>query len=244
MLVMFLSVALLGGCASRSWNGKVRMWGTLRGVLHDGDTTSKVRLSEATNPHSVGIGAPEGLDGEIVVLDGETWVAEAGEHDEAVTRHPAPPDTKATFLAMATVPRWVELRTDGRLSLDGLAKEVRAAAERNGLDTKAAFPFVVEGRFSTIKLHILNGRCPFAQPRATDYAAHEPVRVQADDARGVLVGFYYDGKPGVLTHAGKTLHVHAILKDGQHTMGHVEAVSVEAGAVIRVPAIHRRRVRS
>ena len=38
MLAMFFSVALLGGCVSRPWDGKVRMWGTLRGVLHDGDT--------------------------------------------------------------------------------------------------------------------------------------------------------------------------------------------------------------
>jgi len=237
MLAMFLSVALMDGCASRSWNGKVQMWGTLRGVLHDGDTAGKVRLLDATKPHSVGIGAPEGLAGEIVVLDGETWVAQADARGRAETHHPAPSDATATFLAMASVPRWVDLHTDGRLSLDGIEHSVRAAAEKNGLDTKAPFPFVVEGRFSTVKLHILNGRCPFAQPKATDYAAHEPVRVQADSARGVLVGFYYDGKPGLLTHAGKKLHVHAVLQDERHTVGHVEAVSVEAGAVIRVPAI-------
>ncbi len=237
LLAMFLSIALLGGCASRSWNGKVRMWGTLRGVLHDGDTSGKVRLSEATKPHSVGIGAPEGLAGEIVVLDGETWVAQADTTGRAETHHPAPADAMATFLAMATIPRWVDSRTNDRLSLDGLEQSVRAAAEKNGIDMKAPFPFVVEGRFSNIKLHILNGRCPFAQSQPEDDPSHDPVRVQADGERGVLVGFYYDGKPGVLTHAGKKLHVHAILQDGQHTVGHVEAVSVEPGAVIRVPAI-------
>ncbi|MFQ5463804.1 MAG: hypothetical protein ACE5E5_14400 [Phycisphaerae bacterium] len=56
-------------------------------------------------------------------------------------------------------------------------------------------------------------------------------------AEGVLVGFYYDGKPGVLTHAGKKLHVHAVLQDEHHTVGHVEAVSVEPGAVIRLPSM-------
>jgi len=237
ILAMSLSVALLGGCAARSWNGKVRMWGTLRGVLHDGDTSGKVRLSEATKPHSVGIGAPEGLAGEIVVLDGETWVAQADATGRAETHHPAPTDAMATFLAMATVPRWVDSRADGRFSLDGLEQAVRAAAEENGLDTKAPFPFVVKGRFSKIKLHILNGRCPFAPSQPDDDPAHDPVRVQADATLGVLVGFYYDGSPGVLTHAGKKLHVHAVLQDEHHTVGHVEAVSVEAGAVIRVPAI-------
>jgi len=237
MLAVFLSVALMGGCVSRSWNGKVRMWGTLRGVLHDGDTSGKVRLSEATKPHSVGIGAPEGLAGEIVVLNGETWVGQADANGRAETRYPAPPDAMATFLAMATVPRWVDSLTDGRLSLDGLEHSVRAAAEKNGLDTKAPFPFVVKGRFSSVKLHILNGRCPFAPSQPDDDPTHDPIRVQTDATQGVLVGFYYDGKPGVLTHAGKKLHVHAVLQDEHHTVGHVEAVSVEAGAVIRVPAI-------
>ncbi len=237
-LVAFLSVALLGGCASHSWNGKVRTWGTLRGVLRDGDTSGKVRLSEATGPHSVGIGAPEGLAGEIVVLDGETWVAQADSAARAETLHPAPPDATATFLVMATVPRWVDLRTDGRLSLDELEQFVGVAAENNGLDTKAPFPFLVEGRFSTIKLHILNGRCPFAPPNSDDEPGHDPVRVRADGKQGVLVGFYYDGPPGILTHAGKKLHVHALLKDDRRTVGHVEVVSVDAGAVIRVPAIH------
>lgn len=237
ILAMSLSAALLGGCASPSWNGKVRMWGTLRGVLRDGDTSAKVRLSEATGRYAVGIGAPAGLAGEIVVIDGETWVAQADAQGRAETHHPAPADATATFLAMATVPRWIALRTDGGLSLDGLEQSVRAAAEDNGLDPKAPFPFIVEGRFSTVKLHILNGRCPFAQPRAADYPGHEPIRVQSNTVRGVLVGFYYDGPPGVLTHAGKKLHVHAVLQDEKHTVGHVEAVSVEAGAVIRVPAI-------
>jgi len=237
LLAMFLSVALLGGCAPHSWNGKVRMWGTLRGVLNDGDTSGKVRLSVATKPHSVGIGAPEGLAGEIVVLNGETWVGQAGAHGRAETHHPASPDATATFLAMATVPRWVDLHTDGRLSLDGLEQSVRAAAEKNGLDTKAPFPFVVKGRFSSVKLHILNGRCPFAASQPDDDPTHDPVRVQADATQGVLVGFYYGGSPGVLTHAGKKLHVHAVLQDEHRTVGHVEAVSVEAGATIRVPAI-------
>ena len=199
-------------------------------------TRRVVRLSEATTPHSVGIGAPEGLAGEIVVLDGETWVAHADAHGQAETHHPASPDAMATFLAIATVPRWVDSHTEGRLSLDGLEQSVRAAAERNGIDTKAPFPFVVKGRFSSVNLHILNGRCPFAASQPDD-AAHDPVRVQADSARGVLVGFYYDGSPGVLTHAGKKLHVHAVLQDEHHTVGHVEAVSIGAGAAIRVPAI-------
>lgn len=237
MLAVLLAVVLPSGCASRAWNGEIQTWGTLRGVLRDGDTAGKVSLSQVSKPDSVGIGAPEGLAGEIVVLGGDTWVSRAGPSGLAETQHPAPLDMKATFLAMATVARWAESRTHAAQSLGGLATAVRTAAEKNGVDTTAPFPFVVEGGFATIKLHVLNGRCPFARPRAADYATHKPIRVHADSTRGVLVGFYSDGPPGVLTHAGKKVHVHAVLNDEHQTVGHVEAVSVDPGAVIRVPAV-------
>lgn len=237
VLAMSLSVASLCGCVSRSWNGEVEMWGTLRGVLRDGDTAGKIRLSEATRPHCVGIGAPEGLAGEIVVIDGESWVAKADPQGRMETQHPAAPETMATFLAVATVPMWFDQPTKIELSLDELEEAVRVAAENSGLDTTSPFPFIVEGRFTAINLHILNGRCPFAQPNGDDDPAHDPIRIQTNDAQGVLVGFFHDGPPGILTHAGTKLHVHALLKDEQHTVGHVDALSVAAGAVIRVPAI-------
>ena len=237
-LITCVLVGLLAGCASRTWNGNVQMWGTLRGVLHDGDTSRKTRLEQVAGPHSVGIGAPERLAGEIVVLDGKTWVSQADGQDGVRTHHPAAPDTMATFLAMATVPRWIHERTSARLSLGQLEQSVRIAAAKNGLDPASPFPFLVEGRFSKIELHVLNGRCPFAQPQVDDDLAHDPIRIRTDGVRGILVGFYSEGPPGTLTHAGTCVHVHAVLQDDRHTAGHVDAVTVEPGAAIGLPVIH------
>lgn len=237
-LITCVLVGLLAGCASRTWNGDVQMWGTLRGVLHDGDTSGRIRLEEVAGPHCVGIGAPEHLVGEIVVLDGKTWVAQTDGQGVMRTHHPAAPNTMATFLATATVPLWIRERTNARLSLGQLEQSVRAAAAKNGLNPATPFPFVVEGRFSTIELHVLNGRCPFAQPEVDDDPAHDPIRIRVNGVRGILVGFYSEGPPGILTHAGTRVHVHAVLQDDRHTAGHVDAVTVEPGAAIGLPAIH------
>jgi len=239
ILITCALASVMGGCVGGTWDGNVQMWGTLRGVLHDGDTSAKVRLKDVAGPHCVGIGAPEGLAGEIVVLDGKTWVAQADGQGSTRTQHPAAPEATATFLAMATVPRWVNQHTNERLSLGELEQSVRAAAAAaNGLDPASPFPFLVEGHFSTIELHVLNGRCPFAQPKVDDDPTHDPIRTRTGGVKGILVGFYSDGPPGTLTHSGTHVHIHALLQDERHTMGHVDTVTVEPGAEIRIPAIH------
>ncbi|RMF84196.1 MAG: hypothetical protein D6744_03520 [Planctomycetota bacterium] len=232
--VVLSLVCILGGCASPSWNGQVHRWGTLRGVLRDGDTGGKVRLGDAVEPDCVGIGALEGLAGEIGIVDGKLWVARA---DDEAAADSADSDAMATFLATATVPRWVRQETHERLSLAQLEKVVHAAAMEHGLDTSAPFPILIEGRFSTVNLHVLNGRCPFKQPPDPSDDAHDPVRYEQDTARGVLVGFYNEGPSGILTHANTKLHLHAVLRDAPPPVGHVDALTIDPGAEIRIPAV-------
>lgn len=236
ILITSALAPVLGGCASGTWNGNVQTWGTLRGVLHDGDTSGKVRLEDVAGPHGVGIGAPEGLAGEIVVLDGKTWVTRADGRGGTQTQHPAPPNATAAFLVIATVPRWVDQRTDNRRSLSELEQAVRDAATTIGLNPASPFPFLVEGRFSTIEMHVLNGQCPFTQSKGNDDPTHDPIRTRTDDVKGVLVGFYSDGPPGTLTHAGTRVHIHALVQGERQVVGHVDAVTVEPGAEIRLPA--------
>jgi len=231
-----LGVAVFGGCASPHWDGGIRRWGTLRGVLRDGDTSAKVRLSEACVKHCYGIGAPVGLSGEIAILDGKIFVSRTS----LPGKQPADDrddDVMATFLATATVPRWVKQETVRDLTMPELAQTVRGMAARQGIDPSRPFPFLVEGSYSTIRMHVLNGRCPFAAvPKPTD-KAQDPLRYEKRTVPGRLVGFYDEGPPGILKHAGTRMHVHAVLRGGHPAVAHVDAVSVEAGAVIFVPAV-------
>lgn len=207
-------------------------------MLRNGDTTAKARPSDVVGPHRMGIGAPTGLAGEIVVLDGETWVSQPDAQRGHTTRHPAPAGTTATFLALATVPGWADRRTTQRLTLPELERVVRAAAVKAGPAPGPPLPFLIDGRFLNIRLHILNGRCPFAHDRVVNDPSHDPVRLQAPKVGGVLVGFYNDHAPGSITHAGTHVHIHALLRDAATTVGHVDAVTVEPGAVIRLPVLH------
>ena len=52
-----------------------------------------------------------------------------------------------------------------------------------------------------------------------------------------LVGFYSRMHGGVFTHRGEPLHLHAVMPsdDGSTISGHVESVSLQAGATIKLP---------
>jgi hypothetical protein len=69
-------------------------------------------------------------------------------------------------------------------------------------------------------------------------AASRPARLMLDDAAApvTLVGFFYDGPPGVYTHHSSMVHVHTVRIGGRAAVYHVEAVRLAPGAVVRLPA--------
>lgn len=223
MRVVLLLVLLLAGCTTRPWNGEVSRWGTLREVLRDGDTRGRVRLDEVQGRGTVGVGALRDLEGEVTLFEGRVWVARPDERGE-ITAGQRDGD-EAAFLAVADVPRWSDLRTDGPSDLGAL--ESRLATLADGRET---MPFVVEGELRELDAHVLNGACPFAADPAR---RGEPVRFHREGVRGRLVGFFTTLPAGTLTHHGTRLHVHVILDEGAVT-GHVDGAVIDG--ILRVPA--------
>ncbi len=229
-----------GGCASPVWNGSVRQWGTLREVLHDGNTAGRVRVVEAlTKGHGYGIGAPAALAGEILIFDGSVYVARMDGSGDVSLSDEVPPTEEAALLAVAFVPTWSNRSVDHTVPADEFEEFVRDNAIASGLDPSQTFPFVVEGRFGRIQLHILNGRCPFAETDGSQPAETEPYRAELTNVSGRLIGFFAEHATGVLTHHGSRTHVHALLLHGDPPAGHVDAVQIEAGSIIRFPAVRK-----
>ncbi len=236
----FALVLLCAGCASSpvGWDGRVRQWGTLREALHHGQTQGRVRLAEVvTKPHAYGLGALEDLAGEVMILDGAAWVSTVDEADGQRTSRAAGGDLRATILAVAYVRKWNDLPVLKDVPAAEFDDYVAAMGEKAGLNTKDTFPFVVQGPMGGVHVHIINGECPMVgsgQSRAG--ASAEPYRAARDAAYGTLVGFYAEGQAGVLTHHDSRTHVHAMLAGEKPLMGHVDAVALKAGAVLRMPA--------
>ena len=155
-VVMFLPVTL--GCTSSmtpekqfdspDWDGTVQQWGTLREVMHGEIMDGHADLSEVTGkPHVYGIGAPDGLRGEILIADSVAWVAKVQDGDQIETRQSDSPKDSAVFLAVAQVPRWTDVNVDKDVSSEEFDDFIQKTINHAGLDKTETVPFVIEGRF-------------------------------------------------------------------------------------------------
>ena len=231
-----LAVALLlfvSACSARGWDGRIETWGTMRAVMRDGATEGRVSLVDATRPAgTVGIGALEGLMGEIAAVDGVCWIARV-DGDELASERGARAGDRATLLATSTVHRWRTIALDRDVAAGELDALLSAAARDAGLGGRP-WPFVIEGDFTHVAAHVLRGACPSAgivDPQ------HEPIRRSFARVRGRLIGFFAPDSAGELVHHGQSSHVHLLVEEPDVFVGHVDAAGVAGGALLRVPAV-------
>lgn len=236
----WIGVLLLAfaGCTGRGyWDGRVHQWGELRQVMRDGRTEGRLALADLSFACGCGVGACEGLDGEITMLGGQTWVSRAPTPDRLITER-APKSGRATLLAVADVPRWVDVPVERDVAPEAFDDFVRDAAIEHGIDPAAPFPFVVVGMVFDLDWHVVRGACPH---RPVDDEGSPPPApfCRSDSAtEGRIVGIHAENAAGVLTHRNSRTHVHVIVDDGAHT-GHVDRIGVRAGATLRLPAVRR-----
>ncbi len=249
---MTLSVALVAvGCtntpsasseepeavSAATWDGSVRSWGSLREVLRLGKTEARVDCARAVSQaHAYGVGALKGVTGEILIRDGEVWVSRVVEGQGQTLQASSLGEQQATFLAVANVPEWHEVAVQEAVAADDVDALIAKEARRLGLDTTKPFPVVVEGAVSGLKLHVLNGACPFVAPIPPD-SPQAPFELELEAATGTVVGFYSEGPPGQLTHHSSKTHLHVLVEGDQPIMGHVDAIGLRPGAVLRLPRV-------
>ena len=189
------------GIETRRTGPTVRHWGAMRTVLRDGRTEGRVELADVLGPHTVAVGALEGLAAEVTVVDGTAHLAEvvdAGSADGVRVRAARPGD-RATMLVAADVAAWSEHSLGPVNGLANLEAEIRAIASTLSLGAEP-FPFRVDGTASHLALHVLDHSCPIARPDGP-----QPWRFEGGGETVTLVGFYAEGSAGILTHHGQGL---------------------------------------
>lgn len=213
--------------------GRVVWVGAMREAMH-GEGRGVVRLMDARREHLYAIGPVEGLRGEVTVWDGRASIARVGEDEQGEARVEVTEeyDVGAAFLVYANVERWREVEApEGVRTLEELEAFVARAGAEHGAEPP--FPFLVRGRAERVEYHVMHKTEPgrmspeaHARAKVTFEAERTPVR---------LVGFFSDAHHGVFTHHGTDVHVHVILgEDGPS--GHLDAVVLEPGATLMLPA--------
>lgn len=236
LLATVTATACAGVHRSGPWDGAVRVDGNLRAMLHEGKTGPAVKLERLLPDGSLyAVGALAGMEGEVTVVSGKTYLA-YGEEGSARIETPPLPDAAAALLVSARVPAWRIVTLEDEIPFDELDEEIGRLAAAAGLDPGTRIPFVLEGRFRDLEWHVLAGPPPAGA--GADHDAHlaGASQLRLDQASGTLVGFYSAKDEGVFTHMGSKTHLHCVVPNPVAS-GHVDHVLVLAGTTLRFPAV-------
>lgn len=208
--------------------------GTMHAAIGKGEHQGRVALSSLAKPGFYGVGALEGLAGEVTIVDGEVVVSVV---DGGAIESVDPTGRQATLLVGAQVEAWRETRLDAEIAAGDFDAAIARATD---VDGEEPFVFVVRGAVRELHYHVINGACPVHARRAGIELSEEQQPASRTLATGeaTLVGIFARDAAGKLTHPNTSTHVHVVLEeaDGRRVTGHVESVALEAGASLRLPA--------
>jgi len=241
LLLLMLGVILLSTSAAETWDGKIVQYGRMHDAIGRQQHQGRVKIQELVQkPHFLGVAALESLSGEATIRDGEVTITRVGPQGELAPGESNTPAVQATLMVGAYVSAWTEQKVMRPVDAKDFDQYLAEAAKKGGIQPSKPFVFTVEGEFSNLRWHVINGACPLhARLRKLELPKdQQPFEGTLDKVRGTLVGVYAEDAVGNLTHPDTSCHVHVIFNDpasGKRVTGHVEQVGLLTGALLHLP---------
>jgi acetolactate decarboxylase len=194
---------------------QVSTLGALMQGVFDGD----MAYAELAERGDTGIGTLNGLDGEVIGIDGAFFqMASDG------TMRPVPPEAKAPFGMFTWLDSDEILTIQREIDMSGLLARIDAARP----SANVFYAIRVDGHFASIRTRSVPKQAkPY--PRLTEVTAHQPTFEYAD-VEGTLVGFWCPAYMAGLNMPGYHFHFATAARDGG---GHVLGFTVR-DAVVRI----------
>jgi alpha-acetolactate decarboxylase len=222
------------------WDGKIVQYGKMREAIGQQQHQGRVELKKVVErPHFYGVAALAKLAGEATILDSQATVTRVTAQG-GLEPAEAPLAEQATLLVGAYVPNWTEHKAGTNVAPDALEQFLEEAAGQAGIETSRPFVFALEGDFSNLHLHVINGACPMHArlKNITLPKEQQPFEVALDKVAGAVFGVFAKDAVGDLTHPATSTHMHLVFKDeqtGEMITGHVEELGLLQGAVLKLP---------
>tara|TARA_R110000787_G_scaffold45993_2_gene111902 strand:+ start:5358 stop:6083 length:726 start_codon:yes stop_codon:yes gene_type:complete len=233
--ILSFTILVLLICSCQRTNKKViefevKHSGALKKMM-SGSIQSVVSLDSLSNKkHLYALGAFENLQGEIQVFNGMVYnsmVQGDRIHIEKNLKG------SASLLVYSEVSQWKENFSFLFASKGDLDSLLINEAKRIGLDINKPFPFILEGKVSELKWHVINWDI--------QDSTHTHKKHQESGLRGTLnnevvsvLGFYSKKHKAVFTHHSSNTHMHFRTKD-QSLAGHVDALKVDGLITLKLP---------
>ncbi|HUZ28679.1 MAG TPA: acetolactate decarboxylase [Solirubrobacteraceae bacterium] len=186
-------------------------------ALLDGAFDGDLTLDELLEHGDLGLGTLNGLDGELVVVDGQAWKA-----DLACDLVPAPASARTPYAVV------VPFSPGARLALEGPLDEAGLEAWLAKPLTEPGRPVAVriDGRFTRVQVRSVP-RQTRPYPPLAEAIAHQHIR-ELTDVAGTMVGFCFPDALDGIELLG--WHLHFASQD-RRVGGHVLGCTVAEGVV-------------
>jgi acetolactate decarboxylase len=178
------------------------------GALLDGSFDGDLTFGELAERGDLGLGTLNGLDGEMIAVDGEFFRADV---DGAVTEVG---EEERTPFAVVT---WFEPTVEGEITA-GLDHESTLEALDAMARSESSFAVRLDGRFASVRARSVPRQSPPYRPLA-EVVADQHV-FELTDVEGTMVGFRFPAYVEGIEVAGYHLHfVDAERRHGGHVLG-------------------------
>lgn len=179
------------------------------GALLDGAYEGDLSFAELAEHGDHGLGTLNGLDGEMIALDGRFLRADA---DGFI--HPVSADDRTPFAVVTMFEPMIEAETSGPLGHD----ELLARLDELVPDADSSAAVRVDGRFDRVRARSVPAQKPPYRPLAEVVAEQHVFELR--DVAGTMVGFRFPEYVDGLEVAG--YHLHFVSEDrsrGGHVLG-------------------------
>jgi acetolactate decarboxylase len=231
--IFVLFIAALVGAKEAGPSFNLRYYGDFKKMIRGNNPEGSVELEQAlSGPHVYAVGIIENAEGEITVIDSEVWV-NYGRDGISKTVSRLKKGEKASLLITANVEKWQTIVVPADMPENELRAFILEQAKKSGLNIKAPFPFLIEGKIKKLVWDVLDGTDPESAKKTNQFFFRKLVGYR-EEAPVVLLGFYPAETRGEFDYPGELWHIHVLFKDDNNT-GHVNVFSITKGSKLEIP---------
>tara|TARA_R110002049_G_scaffold82535_6_gene209964 strand:+ start:906 stop:1589 length:684 start_codon:yes stop_codon:yes gene_type:complete len=202
-------------------NSEVKVAGAMKNVMWKGELGGVIDLDTITNRKGLfGIGPLAYLKGEILLLNGRTYVSRIQEDGTPTINIEV--NVTAPFFVYANQNDWKEITLPENVI--GISAIEDFVAQQTK-DITEPFVFKIHGTALKATYHIQN-LADGSVVTNPDEAHEGQASFTIYNQKVVIIGFYSKSHQGVFTHHDTNIHLHIISSDWKH-MGHLDKLTLD-----------------
>jgi acetolactate decarboxylase len=213
---------------------KVDYKGALKNMMHKGDLSAKISLSEINEINYLyALGAIEELKGEILVLNSNVFVTSVTTLDTIKTMLiDTTFNKKASLLVYASVEEWISINIPNTIiTYEDFEVFVEETASLKGINPDEPFPFMIEGVAKSFDWHIIDWPEDDTE-HSHEKHIHSGLYGTLENQQVEMLGFYSNKHHAIFTHHTTNMHIHVKSKK---VIGHIDDMTLGIDMMLKIP---------